>query len=163
VYSKKTYAAEPASMRVMLDTNAFNALLDFGLDGHALPFAEYFCTHLQKAELRATRNSERRDRLLDRFATVNEEVGSNDVEQHSTPWDSPWDSPWDRGGALYRRIRDELERKKPRNRGNSYDAVLVETCKYDGLTLVSDDETARDVARAFGVEVLSLAEFLARS
>jgi hypothetical protein len=130
------------------------------LKGLLLPRAEYFCTNLQHAEIRRTNNLERRMLLLERFVRVNQGLATRVIAQRSTPWNSPWASPWNSGGEYYAPIKAALELEKPRNRGNSYDAVLIETCKYEELTFVTDDRSARHVANVFGIEAISFEELL---
>lgn len=149
-------------MKAMLDTNAFNDLIKGQLPLVPARSVQYFCTNLQEAELRRTANEKLRTELLARFQTIAEEVGTQQIKQHSTPWGSPWVSPWGRGGKHYRDVLAALEREKKGDRGNSYDAVLIETCIYEKLTFVSNDKAARKVAVSFGVEALSLEAFMSR-
>ena len=144
----------------MFDTNALNALLDEGVNEASLPEAEYLCTNLQYAELQHTKNLARRSELTNKFSVVVSATNTERVMQRSTPWGSPWNSPWDQGGSHYQNVLTQLELRKPRDRGNSYDAVLIETCIYEGIIFVSNDSAVRDVCGMVNVRSVSLQEFL---
>ena len=141
-------------MRVMLDTNAFNYVMDEEFDLDLLPPKEYFVTNIQKAELARTSDADRKARLLDTFAIVAHKTNTARVFQNSTPWGSPWDQ----GGKYFADIFSKLEKVKP-SRGNKKDAIMIETCKYNRLVFVSNDENARDVCAFFKVESISARVF----
>jgi len=144
----------------MFDTNIFNQILDGGLVIHDSIGMEYFVTNLQYAELNRTKNEQRRESLLEVFNVIKDNTNSSEIEQHSTPWGSPWDSPWDNGGIYYNSIIEALEKRKPKDRGNSYDAVMIETCKYEEIVFVSNDNAALEVSKEFKVKCMDLSEYL---
>jgi hypothetical protein len=148
-------------MRVMFDTNAVNALVKEGRSITRKSTDQYFCTNLQKAELRRTANEEMRKFLLSNFEVIKEKTETAQISQRSTPWGSPWGSPWDSGGEHYTHILAGLEALKPGDRGNSYDAVLIETCIYESLVFISNDSAARTAAGSFGVQAMPLESFVA--
>lgn len=145
----------------MLDTNAFNRLLDENIDIGVSKEHQHFITNLQKAEIKNTRDAERRNSLLSIFRVVNSISNTDEIDQHSTPWGSPWDSPWDKGGQYFSSILKALEKRKPKDRGNQYDAVMIETCKYEDIVFVSNDRAVQDVSKEFGVECIPFQDYLA--
>ena len=147
-------------MRVMFDTNAFNDLIKGSYALVKKNSNQYFCTNLQKAEIQRTANTELRELLINGFQVIQTRAEIEQLPQHSTPWSSPWGSPWDRDGEHYDQILAELEKKKRKDRGNSYDAVIIETCIYEQLVFVSGDRAAREVAQQFGVNAMTLETFL---
>lgn len=148
-----------AKMRIMFDTNIFNRIADGEINSEYFPRAEYFCTNLQQAEIQHTSDEHRRKFLSVKFALVNMESTSQIVKQRTTPWGSPWGSPWNSGGEYYEKIKEALEKEKPRDRGNSYDAVMIETCLYERICFISADSAAIKVAKAFNVNANSWEEF----
>lgn len=148
--------------RVMFDTNVFNKIIKEGTGGQVLPKAEYIFTNLQKHEISKTTIPEDRAALLEGYEEVVKRTEAIQVFQSSTPWNSPWDSPWDQGGKDYPSILSALELKKKADRGNSYDAVLIETCAHRKAILVSEDGALREVAAEFGVHSMSLAEYISK-
>ncbi len=106
----------------MFDTNIFNRILDEkdenvhnriieGKDIH-----ECFVTHIQRDELNATPDEERRKGLLEVFKDVNQAL----IPTESALWGvSRWGlSKWGKKNGLYDRILKQLEKEKPRDRGN---------------------------------------------
>ena len=158
---KYTYYLVKAKMKFMFDTNAFNNILDESFEVHRKQGQEYFIINLQCAEINKTKNEQRRKNLISMFSVVNAATDASEIDQHSTPWDSPWDSPWDKGGQYYKPIFDALEKRKPKDRGSSYDAVMIETCKYEDITFVSDDSAVLEVSKEFGVKCVKLSDFMA--
>jgi hypothetical protein len=144
----------------MFDTNAFNQILDGSIDPSGLPKAKYFVTNLQEAEIRRTSDGARRQLLQEMFAVVNNATGARQINQKSTPWGSPWGSPWDQGGEHYGAILKAMKSRKKKDRGNSYDAVLIETCLYENIRLISNECAVREIAAEFGAECESLPKFL---
>lgn len=146
-------------MRFMFDTNVFNRIADGHVCLDCLPGAMYQCTNIQMAEIGRTKNEERRKWLLTQFALVNAKTDATTIKQRSTPWGSPWGSPWDRGGKYFVSILAALEAEKPCDRGNSFDAVIIETCLYESTCFVSADAAAVKVAQSFKVVAQSWEEF----
>lgn len=143
----------------MFDTNVFNSILDEKLKIIKHTDQEYFITNLQRAEINRTKNKERRENLVSMFLVVTSSTHTTQVNQLSTPWGSPWSSPWSNSGQYYKSILNALESRKPKDRGNSYDAVMIETCKYKEISFVSNDSAVLGVSKEFGVKCISFSDF----
>jgi hypothetical protein len=87
------------------------------------------------------------------------------VNIHSAPWGHfPWyHAPWGGGdGKYYPEIfknLSDLSSNKNR-RGNYSDALIIETCKMDGMTLITNDSSVQKVCTDFKVNWLTLEAFL---
>jgi predicted PilT family ATPase len=46
------------------------------------------------------------------------------------------------------------------NRGNGFDALIVEVCKMNGMTLITNDRTVQKICGNIGVDWLTLKAFL---
>jgi rRNA-processing protein FCF1 len=149
--------------RVMFDTNVFNRIVDSDIDVTSLPAScEYYVTSLQHSELRKTQNLSRRKRLLSAFCELVWKRNTAESDIKSTPWGVPWGSPWNSGTGIYDEIRRRLDQnpQSKSKRGNKFDALIIEVCREEGFTLVSEDLAVREVARDYGVSVFALGEFL---
>ena len=144
-------------MRFMLDTNAYNQLLDSDLSTDDLK-GEFFTTHIPEDELNNTTKEERRKNLNAKF----KEIHQKELPTESAVWDvSRWDkAKWTDsntpteyfvlgtsrlGGAKlgegisHNKILGFLEKIKPKDRGNIKDALIGETATKQDMVLVTDD------------------------
>ena len=62
--------------------------------------------------------------------------------------------------GLYDRIFEQLEKEKPRHRGNIKDALIGETAIKTGITLVTDDIALRETVKELGGVAIHLRDFL---
>ena len=144
-------------MKFMLDTNAYNQLLDNDISVDDLK-GEFFTTHIPEDELNNTRVEDRRKKLNAKF----KEIHQKELPTESAVWDtSKWnkakwtdsDTPTESfvlgtsrlGGAKlgdgvsYDKILEFLEKIKPNDRGNIKDALIGETASKQDMILVTDD------------------------
>jgi len=85
-------------MKYMVDTNIINWLVDGSLStGDFANDASYVTTHIQHDELRKTRDSKRRELLLDRFTSL---VDSTIPTESAIVGISKLDSCWIGDGIL---------------------------------------------------------------
>jgi predicted nucleic acid-binding protein len=154
-----------ASIRAyMLDTNVFNAVRDGAISVEELRSLSLFATHVQDDELRNTKNSERREKLL----AVFKDIGPDRIPTRSAVYDvsnycearySDEDGVFEK---MLARLK-ELDRKKPRYWANqSRDVLTAETAIKEGLTLVTDDANLRLVTTEFGGSATTTAELRLR-
>src|SRR3989344_3771439 len=144
-------------MKFMLDTNAYNQLLDNDIAVEDLK-GEFFTTHIPEDELNNTTKEERRKQLSAKF----KEIHQNELPTESAVWET---SKWDKakwtdsntstesfvlgtsrlGGAKlgdgisYNKILESLEKTKLKDRGNIKDALIGETATKQKIILVTDD------------------------
>lgn len=153
----------------MLDTVAFNRILDSATDLTTLPFREgIFATHAQRDEISKTPDPFRRKRLLRVF----EGVTPAQIPTASAVWDlSRWDQAcWGTDDTTFQAMVAELTRldkeagrsiKNPNVvEGVRRDILIAETAIQRGYTLVTDDPRLTEVTRRFGGKVCSIEEFL---
>lgn len=140
-------------MRLMLDTNVFNDVLDERAALDLFGDHDLFATYFQRKELAATPDPERRGALLRIFEQIGPEraypiaVPSLAMPGESVP-----------GGANFLApFRDALDREAKR-KNNVIDALIAETAFRYGLVLVTRDDPLRRVCESFGVACMSLTE-----
>jgi len=140
----------------MLDTNVFNKLLDGELSTAALT-GQLLITGVQKAELKATSNVERRTALL----SIVEEVNPSLQPAASFSWDiegAGWNEAyWNDGTGKFESMLERLKEldlksgkkmKDPRNQMR--DVLIAETAiKLDAI-LVTNDRNLQTVISEFG-------------
>lgn len=128
----------------MLDTNVFNSIAN----GEATWIAgsKIFATHVQRDELLRTKDSTRRQQLLQIFT----DVGPASIHTETAIWDdSRWDeAKWSAEDGVYEQLSariTELDGLKGKKRNQSLnisrDARIAETALKNGLTLVTNDTT----------------------
>ena len=82
----------------------------------------------------------------------------------SAPWgEFPYGSaPWGANGGYYKKIKEELSafKAKRKDRGNSSDALIIETCFIQKLVLVSNDAEVQKVSLQLGMQCVTVNEFL---
>jgi predicted nucleic acid-binding protein len=125
-------------MKYMLDTNIFNQVLDGDLLIEKLPSdGTFVATHVQKDELAATPDVNRRSRLLSQF----EAVSPNRAITSSFCFDiSRFDQAASGDGIVFNILKDALDTLNDGKRNNAQDALIGETCIANGFTLVTCDK-----------------------
>ena len=139
-------------MAFVLDTNIFNWLVDGRLCSEDLPSpGPFFATHLQIDEINATSEPERRAQLLLKFAEVRPQV----IPSESAVWDA---TRWDYGkwseGAIYARVKGDLDSRNRSRANNAKDALIGEVAIVNGYTLITADADLAAVVEALGSHVL---------
>src|SRR3989338_8878472 len=144
-------------MKFMLDTNAYNQLLDNDISVDDLK-GDFFTTHIPEDELNNTQVEDRRKKLNAKFKEIHQkELPTESAVCDTSNWDkSKWtdsDTPTESfvlgtsrlGGAKlgdgvsYNKILVFLEKIKPNDRGNIKDALIGETASKQDMILVTDD------------------------
>ncbi len=108
--------------RYMLDTTVFNHVLRGGVDVRTLPArGQLFVTHVQLNELQATKDPDKRARLLAVFA----EAPSQRVPTESAMWDvSEWgEANWGRDDSLFENMLNALNRRNGSKQNNGRDIL----------------------------------------
>jgi len=153
-------------MKCMFDTNALNWIIKQEIDITCFnKNYEYFITPVQYAEILQTKNTSIRDKLLKGLEVIRDFAPMGQVNIHSAPWyHFPWyHGPWYGGdGKYYNQIFKKLS-ECPGNkskRGNYSDALIIETCKMDGMILITNDKIVQKVCTAFQVNWQELPVFL---
>lgn len=140
----------------MFDTNIFTRILEMDMDLPRKNTHQYFITHIQHDELRATRNKQKRESLLKIFKTIT---------QKSMPTESAiWGVfRWGRAkwgvGKFHHRILKELEKRKPQDKGNVKDALIGETAIVNSIVLVTDDGDLQASVIKLGGQAIDFATF----
>jgi len=152
----------------LFDTNALNHFLDRGIAPGAISSGARCCvTAVQFSELQATSSAARRDALWAHFEVLKVAVPIQQVSLRSAPFGtSPFGlAPFGGGDGQHfkemKRQLDEIGGNRSR-RGNTADALTLEVCFYNRLTLVTDDPSLRRVAQVYGVAAETMDEFRMR-
>lgn len=132
----------------MLDTNIFNAVLDGRLPIVNLPSdGGYVATHVQIDELVATKDISRRTQLLSQF----EALSTERAKTTSFAFDiSRFDQAKWGDGAVFKILKDALDKANGGKRNNTHDALIGETCIANGFTLLTCDFHFAEVIRQQG-------------
>jgi len=142
-------------VKIVLDTNIFNWLVDDRFDLSALPpGSSLVATLVQLRELEATTKPPgRREKLLVMFEAV-----APDIEPAAFSWDVPG-AGWGEGAwssdARITEIREALDARKPKS-NNMQDALIAGVALRDGYALATADTILADVAERFGIRVHSV-------
>lgn len=168
----------------MFDTNVFNKILDEQISPET--FANrvtVYVTHIQRDEILATRNPDRRSKLAkvfgDIFATSEptesfvlghsrlDEAklgGERVVPTESAVWDvSRWhEAKWADEDDLYSRLISDLNERNKSKDNNIQDALIAETSIKGGFVLVTDDADLAAVTRKYGGNSISVNELVRR-
>lgn len=141
-------------VKVMLDTNFFNHLVDGEIDHADLKQDwEFVITHIQRDELERVKTDSRREALKSKVT----EVRAEKVATTSAVYDV---SRW--GEASYTgadsRYKDILERLNARRMkvNNIHDALIGDTCLQLGISLVTNDQDFKSVMEGLGGTVWDL-------
>lgn len=160
-----TYMAED-NMRYMFDTNTLNEIIKRTIDtGNFDKKDKYFITPVQYSEILQTKNILVRKKLLMGFEVIKGIIPIEEVHIHSAPWGHfPWGhGPWGGGdGKYYGQILRKLSEcsGNKSSRGDGFDSLIIETCKMNRMTLITNDRTVQKICRNIGVDWLTLEAFL---
>ena len=138
----------------LFDTNIFNRIIKGTKNYRITPGAKCLATSWQEMEIRKTNNPERRGFLLDHLRAITAAYPVDEVACQTTCWGAKWGSAWDRGGCFYNEILAhlcELQQAADKVESHRVDAAIIETCIFEGLIFVSDDQKARIAASVFDV------------
>ena len=142
----------------MFDTNIFNHILDGGIElARFVGKSRFFATHVQFDELNRTSNPSRRTSLLDVFQKVPQEMVPTET---FVLGESRLGKAKIGEGTLYKKIRDELDRRNKYKHNNIQDALIAEAAIKNSFTLVTDDKDLSQVTKQNGGSCLNLEEFL---
>lgn len=138
-------------MAYVVDTNIFNKLIDGRVGIDELPSdAPYIATHVQIDELNNTKDSERRARLFLIFAEMRPQL----VPTESAAWDvSRWDQAKWSDGALFEKIKQDLDTLNKSKANNVHDALIAEVAIANGFTLLTADHDLAKVSQDIGGKV----------
>jgi predicted nucleic acid-binding protein len=163
---------------LMLDTNVFNHVLDGRIDPARLQGKRLVATHIQRDEILATGNAERRDALMALFiefvpsraptssavAGISVAGASNSgmVPTESFVWDvSCWDeAKWPKEDGLFEALRNDLDDLNGGKANNVKDVLIAETALRNGWTLVTDDRHLAQVASTHGCSCANMTDKL---
>jgi predicted nucleic acid-binding protein len=141
-------------MKYMVDTNIINWLVDGSLStGDFANDASFVATHIQHDELSKTRDSKRRELLLDRFTSL---VDSTIPTESAIVGISKLDSCRIGDGILYGQLKSDLDSLNHCKDNNSEDALIAEAAIVNSHTLITADEDLRTVAEQHGCNVAPL-------
>jgi predicted nucleic acid-binding protein len=138
----------------IFDTNIFNHILDGQVD---LSFLEKiqpcYTTHLQNDELQATKDVDRKSRLLAIFKTIpQKEIATESfVLGHSGLGMAKLGK-----GNLYNEIKKKLDDLNDGRSSNVNDALIAETAIINGLTFVTDDGDLYEVVNEYQSPCINL-------
>ncbi|RUX91115.1 MULTISPECIES: hypothetical protein [unclassified Mesorhizobium] len=141
-------------MKVMLDTNVFNHLVEGSIDPAPIPAEwEPVITHIQNDEIERTSDPTKRNALQAMVTAVTHVR----VPTETAVWGmSRWgEAKWTGPASLYSELKDQLDREKKRP-SNSADALIADTCIQNGFLLVTNDQALKKIASANGCAVLDL-------
>jgi predicted nucleic acid-binding protein len=168
---------------LMLDTNVFNHVLDGRLDPEQLRGRHLVATHVQRDEIQATRNEDRRAALMELFEdfvpqrtpTTSAVAGisaageacasaSGVVPTESFVFDvSRWDeAKWSREDDVFSAMLSDLNDLNGVKRNNIKDVLIAETALRNGWTLVTDDADLAQVASKYGCRCANMKDRLSR-
>ena len=162
---------------LMLDTNVFNHILDGRLDPEQLRGRHLVATHVQRDEIQATRDEERRSALMGLFddfvpqrtpttsavagvSVAGEACGSASgvVPTESFVFDvSRWDeAKWSREDHVFSAMLSDLDALNGAKGNNIKDVLIAETAFRNGWTLVTDDTDLAQVATRYGCRCMNM-------
>lgn len=118
-------------MKYMVDTNIINWLVDGSLSTDDFPKdAAFVATHIQHDELSKTRDSERKQSLLDQF------------------------------NLLFGQLKSALDSLNHCKSNNSEDALIAEAAIVNGYTLITADEDLHNIAENYGCDVAPVTKLI---
>jgi predicted nucleic acid-binding protein len=141
-----------AESAYMLDTNVFNAACDGEIPVEAFGHRKMLAIGVQLAELRATKNSDRRTQLLEKFTEIDPKVmpaESFAFDVEGAGWDQ---AKWNDGSGKFQKMLarlkdlDAASGKKPKDDRNQVrDILIAETALKLDATLISGDVNLRQM------------------
>ena len=147
-------------MKLMLDTNIFNTVVDQNISLPQREDYKYFSTEVQYIEINKTKDKDRREFLLNTFNLINPNI----INSETAIWgEFSWgerEFGYVSGDfIIIKEILDTLKYKK----NNKEDALIAEiTIKYDFI-LITNDSNLRKSFKRINKLALSFEEFLDRS
>jgi len=153
-------------MRYIFDTVALNMMIKSGVDTAQFDRDhEYYITPVQRGEILMTKDWRLRGKLLEGLKVIENSTPVASVRIRSAPWGHfPWGhGPWGGGDGKYhpdilRRLSEC--RGNTSRRGNNEDALIIEVCKINMMTLVTNDKAAQQLSGDLGVSWVSVNAFL---
>lgn len=144
--------------KYMFDTNIFNHIIDNKI---SIDFSkgrnEYFVTHIQEDEIKNTPSDKRRNELLNIFHSIKQ---TETLTESSVYGISKYGGGKYGGGEIFHKIRDELNKDKPRRvESNTRDALIAEVCLINNFILVTDEEKLSNIVKRMQGKVVTLDEF----
>ena len=152
------------SIKFLLDTNAINRIVKGKIEISKFDRNhEYFITSVQEIELSKTNNIDIREKLLSGLKTIKVDVPVKNTNLETACWDNFYwgEMDWGQEGGHYDRLREKLGNYpgKKNNRGNVSDALILEVCIMQKLTIVSDDKAIQSVCSEENISCLTLSNF----
>ena len=151
-------------IKYMFDTVAFNRIVEQDISLKSLiECCEICATHIQRDELNATRDGEKKAKLLESCHWVETRGSADGVGM--VPTESGVYGISRYGGARYsdgsyrKQIQSALDKRK-KKANNIKDALIAETAIENGFILVTEDKVLQNVAREHGGDCISFEEFL---
>lgn len=148
----------------MLDTNVFNHLLKETQLPKICRGASLLATHIQMDEIAATKDCEKKVRLIAVFEKVNPEKEATasfvlGVSRLGKACLSSENGRYDEMLNCLKKL-DLLAKKKSKNPYNQHmDILIAETVILRGATLVSNDANLQQVMNEFGGHAMNAASF----
>jgi len=150
-------------MKYIFDTNAFNNFLD-AQDNTPLHSVSILATHVQLAEIKATKDDERRNCLLNVFSEITDEVKKTESMVFPLIFGAQ-----KFGDGTYENLLESLnqevsqfstKKRLKKENGHSNDAQIAEVALKNKYTLVTDDNELIKVFENYGGKVLRYAKFI---
>jgi predicted nucleic acid-binding protein len=154
----------------MLDTNIFNALLKRDISAAVFAGRRLLVIGVQADELNATRDTQKREKLLNVFEEVNPKVVLASSFAFGIEGAGFGQAEWNDGSGLFEKMRDRLRQldkesgkknKDPLKQAlnQERDILIAETAIKNHATLVSGDENLRKVVSEFGGHAITINQF----
>lgn len=138
-------------MKYVVDTSIFNKLVDGVMTPDQLPSdGEFVASHIQIDEINRTKDEEKRARLFLKFATIVREVVPTETFILDV---SRLDHGKMSNGALFEKLRNELNILNGGKRNNIMDALIAEIAINNGYMLLTADYHLQKVAKNNGCNV----------
>ncbi len=136
----------------VVDTCLINKLVDGSVGSDELPKdGQFVASHIQLDELSKTRNTERREKLLNKFSELISEV----LPTESFVLDiSRLDEARLGDGVRYHAIKEDLDARNKSKPNNTHDALIAEVAMKNGYTLLTTDFDLYQTAYKQGIGVM---------
>jgi rRNA-processing protein FCF1 len=139
-------------MKYVVDTSLVNKLVDGSVHLTELPSdGEFVATHIQRDELRRTKDSERRAALLEKFAEI---VDSEVPTESFVLGQSRLDAAKLGEGLSYAAIKSELDSMNKNKANNVNDALITEVASKNGYVLLTSDFHLHQACERLGIGVM---------
>jgi hypothetical protein len=149
----------------MNDANIFNSIVEDKISVAEFAGSRLLATFVEHAELAATPNSEKRDKLLSVFGQIPLEVIAAESALFDVPGCGFDQAKWNDGSGLFEKMHARLLAKGVRRKSQNQlsDVSIAETAIKKCAILVSDDPELRQVVLELGGRALDHRQFLPRS